>query len=546
MKKLIGYPLPLGITESHGIVNFSVAVDQGVTCRLCIYRKDSEKPERVLELEKADPIGSVRFVAVPVGWVRGKEYNYEIDGVRKLDPYVRKICVDASTGELRGRILPDSYDWEGDRPIRIPDAEVVAYSLHVRGFTRHRSSGVKKKGSFLGLTEKIPYLKELGVNQIHCMPIYDFEEETPYKNYWGYGKANCFALKKSYAATKRPEKELKDMIKSFHQNGIEVLFNLPFTGEMPKQQIVDCLRYYVTEYHADGFILNPYVAPMDCIRTDVILKEVKVLEDQNEFQTVMRRFLRGDKGCVRQAMLQLKQRGYHSITGQNGFTLADLVSYNRKHNEKNGERNCDGPSVNYSWNCGREGNTGNPEILSLRLRQRKNAMALLLLSQGTPVLLAGDEFGNSQKGNNNVYCQDNETAWLNWGQFEKEKEFYKYVKTLLEIRRNYPFWQSEQPMTGADLTGCGVPDMSYHGEEAWQTEDLQEEPYFGVYYHDAGGLDCFLAYNLQEKEQEIGIPVLEKGKTWKPVFSTGEEQELRIERRKILVPARTILMMEGR
>ena len=560
MRGMKGYPLPLGITENNGIVNFSVEVESGKTCRLCIYKKGEELPELIIELQEETAVGEVRYVALPVSKVKRREYNYEIDGVKKLDSYVKAYTTNVCTGEVRGKILMDAYDWEGDRPLNIPNHEVIAYSLHVRGFTMHRSSKVKHKGTFRGLVEKIPYLKELGINQIQCMPIYDFDEATPYTNYWGYGEANCFAIKKRYAATKNPEKEFKDMVKAFHQNGIEVVLNMPFTEQTPKQQIVECLRYYRMEYHVDGFVLNPYVAPMDSIRTDAILRGAKVLVNQDEFQNMMRRFLRGDKGILQPVMQSMRRIAkecgvYNYITNQTGFTLADLVSYNRKHNEANGENNCDGPSVNYSWNCGREGNTSNENILSLRRKQRRNAMALLLLSQGTPLILAGDELGNSQKGNNNVYCQDNDRAWLNWNGLAKDRTFFEYVKQLIEIRKTYSAFGSEHALTGTDRFGIGVPDISYHGENAWKIDDVQKEPYVGAYYHTKHNEDYFVTYNMQDIEQEIALPKLGKHKVWHPVFTTVDGQAdseallkamIEEKQRKIMVPARTIVLLMGR
>ncbi len=560
MRGIKGYPLPLGITENNGIVNFSVEVERGKICRLCIYKKGEHLPELTNELPEERAVGALRFTALPVAKVKGREYNYEIGGVRQLDPYVKAYTTSPYTGEPRGKILTDAYDWEGDTPLEIPDCEVIAYSLHVRGFTTHRSSKVKHKGTFLGLAEKMPYLKELGINQIQCMPIYDFDETTPYTNYWGYGEANCFSIKKRYAATKHPEKELKNMVKAFHQNGIEVVLNMPFTEGTPKQRMVDCLRYFRMEYHIDGFVLNPYVAPMDTIRTDAILKTAKIVVNQDDFQNTMRRFLRGDKGVLQPAMQSMRRiakeiGAYNYITNHTGFTLSDLVSYNKKHNQANGENNIDGPSLNYSWNCGREGITRNENILALRRKQRRNAMALLLLSQGTPVILEGDEFGNSQKGNNNVYCQDNQTAWLNWNQLEKEQDFYEFVKQLIAIRKSYSAFGTELALTGMDRFGCGVPDISYHGENAWKIEDVQKEPYVGIYYHTKDKEDCFVAYNMQECEQEIALPTLGKQKAWHLVFTTAvgptDVQELSqaiIEenQRKVTVPARTIVLFVGR
>ena len=282
--------------------------------------------------------------------------------------------------------------------------------------------------------------------------------------------------------------------------------------------------------------------------------------NQDDYQNTMRRFLRGDKEILQPVMQNMREvskecGSYNYITNHTGFTLADLVSYNRKHNEANGENNCDGPSINYSWNCGKEGNTHHEEILAVRRQQRKNAMALLLLSQGTPIILAGDEFGNSQKGNNNVYCQDNDIAWLNWNRLQKDREFLEYVKSLIAIRKQYPMFGSKSILTGTDKHGCGVPDISYHGENAWKIDESQKEPYLGIYYHTEDGKDCFVAYNMQEREQEIALPSLGKKKVWQCVFATADRQLYATEmsgelledkQRTITVSARTIVLFIGR
>ncbi len=554
MRKIKGYPLPLGISERSAVVNFAVEVDGDKKCSLCIYKKGAKLPEYVIELPREDAIGNIRFTALPKADVRGKQYNYEMDGEKFLDPYVKSYT--ELHGELRGEILMPSYDWEGDKPLRLPNHKVVAYSLHVRGFTNHRSSKVKKKGTFMGMVEKLPYILELGINQIHCMPVYDFDENTPYKNYWGYGEANCFALKKSYAAGKQVEKEFKDMVKAFHKNGIEVVLNMPFTDRTPKQMIIECLRYYVMEYHIDGFVLNPYVAPMESIRTDALLKGTKILENQDGFQNAMRRFLRGDLSTVQEVMWQIRRTATESpscnyITNHTGFTLMDLVSYNKKHNEINGENNSDGPSENYSWNCGREGNSRNKTIAELRNRQRRNAMVLLTLSQGTPLLLAGDEFGNSQKGNNNVYCQDNEISWLNWNHLEKDKTFFEFVKAMIALRKKLSVFGVEKRLTGTDRTGLGIPDISFHGMNAWKADEKEKKPYLGVYLHGEDNTDCFIAYNMEEGKQEFGIPTLQKNKKWYRVFATDKdsissEAVLEENQKSMVLDEKTIVVLVGR
>lgn len=555
MRKEKGHPLPLGVTENDGYVNFSVAVKQGKDCFLVIYEKGAEKPKEKIELSEEYAVGEVRFIALPSQNLYDCEYNYEIEENIVTDPYVRELVVNEN-GEKRGKICQEKYDWEGDVPLEIPYHEVIAYSLHVRGFTKHSSSKVKKKGTFAGVIEKIPYLKELGINQIQCMPVYAFRENKQYKNYWGYGDAYCFAPKERYAATAHAVREMKDMVKACHRAGIEVVLNLPFSETITPQMMEECLRYYVLEYHIDGFILNPVLAPMEAILADPILKRTKILVNKEDFQITMRRFLKGDEGMISSVMWWLKQQtkewgSCNYITSHNGFTMADLVSYDGKHNEANGENNQDGPDYNYSWNCGAEGVTRRKSVLELRKKQMRNAFFLLLMAQGTPCILAGDEFANSQKGNNNVYCQDNETAWLNWKQLEKEAELFQYVKDLIALRKRVTILHSEKPLLGRDEMSCGVPDVSYHGENAWQIPQNVASRQLGVYYHKEGEpeSDCFIAYNMHWNEHKFALPALPKGKKWYRVFSTenGLTEELpESNQKETIVQDRTIVMFLGR
>lgn len=553
MKKRKGYPLPLGVTVREDEVCFSVAVESGKTCHLCFYKEHQQEPEAKLELSKEDAVGEVRYIAVDKSEVENLEYQYEIDGQCMLDPYVKSVV--EYPGGARGKIRIEAYDWEGDRPLELPYHKVVAYSLHVRGFTRHASSKVRCRGTFSGIVEKIPYLKELGINQIQCMPVYAFEETKQYKNYWGYGEALCFAVKHAYAADVNAEKELKDMVKSCHKNGIEVVLYLPFTDKATRQLMEECLRYYVMEYHIDGFVLNPYHAPMESILSDPLLKKTKILVYKDDFQNTMRRFLKGDEGTVQGVMWWLRQStreigSCNYITNHTGFTLYDLVSYNEKHNEANGELNFDGPNDNFSWNCGAEGPTRKKAIIRLRRQQMRNAMVLLLLSQGTPCILEGDEFANTQNGNNNVYCQDNETAWLNWRNLEKEEAFFSYVKDLIAIRKKYTVFGAASPLLGVDKTGCGVPDVSFHGEKAWQIPNQMSSRHLGVYYHHADGTDCFVAYNMHEAEQSFALPALPNGKQWYRIVSTAEEAIIEAQvpeaRKSIVLEGRTIEVYIGK
>ena len=555
---------PLGASVLENGVNFSVAVEQGKKCELLLYKAEGKSPFWNIEMKEEPNHGMLRAIQVeglkPEEW----EYNFRIDGAECLDPYVRAVSGKKNWGEPleegkvpRGRIVVDDYDWEGDAPLQIPYEEVVAYSLHVRGFTKHSSSKVKNKGTFLGVVEKIPYMRHLGINQIHLMPIYEFEENGKYKNYWGYGEAYWFAPKASYAKSHDQVKELRDMVKSCHRSGIEVILNLPFTAEVSHSNIVECIHYYMLEFHVDGFIVNPCCTPFEELRKDPLLSNTKILRQKDDFQDIMRRFLKGDEGMIDGVMWWLrhttgKDGVFNYITSHTGFTLNDLVSYDRKHNELNGEKNQDGPDYNYSWNCGAEGPSRKKAVVELRKNQIKNACMLLLFAQGMPCIHAGDEFLNSQKGNNNVYCQDNETGWLNWSKEGEEHWLFRFVRDLIAFRRKHPVLHCKEELAGIDRVASGVPDISYHGESAWQVPSEVSSRQLGIYYYGEAFEDvsCFVAYNMHWLAHSFALPALTKKKKWYLAVSTQDgvlEEEILLENQKeVIVDERTICIFIGR
>lgn len=555
---------PLGASVLENGVNFSVAVEQGKKCELLLYKAEGKSPFWNIEMKEEPNHGMLRAIQVeglkPEEW----EYNFRIDGAECLDPYVRAVSGKKNWGEPleegkvpRGRIVVDDYDWEGDAPLQIPYEEVVAYSLHVRGFTKHSSSKVKNKGTFSGVIEKIPYMRHLGINQIHLMPIYEFEENGKYKNYWGYGEAYWFAPKAAYAKSHDQVKELRDMVKSCHRSGIEVILNLPFTAEVSHSNIVECIHYYMLEFHVDGFIVNPCCTPFEELRKDPLLSNTKILRQKDDFQDIMRRFLKGDEGMIDGVMWWLrhttgKDGVFNYITSHTGFTLNDLVSYDRKHNELNGEKNQDGPDYNYSWNCGAEGPSRKKAVVELRKNQIKNACMLLLFAQGMPCIHAGDEFLNSQKGNNNVYCQDNETGWLNWSKEGEEYWLFRFVRDLIAFRRKHPVLHCKEELAGIDRVASGVPDISYHGESAWQVPSEVSSRQLGIYYYGEAFEDvsCFVAYNMHWLAHSFALPALTKKKKWYLAVSTQDgvlEEEILLENQKeVIVDERTICIFIGR
>lgn len=477
----------------------------------------------------------------------------------------------------------NDYDWEEDMPLGIPYHESILYKIHMRGFTMHASSGVKNRGTFAGLVEKIPYLKELGISAVESMPIYEFEDVIynpsyvqadeallpfldeekrtwEYKvNYWGYSEGNYMAPKRAYCATDRPDVECKDMIKELHKNGLEFIMQIYFPDKIRPGFILDVCRFWVKEYHVDGFKLMGGKIPIRLLATDPYLKKTKlIVESLNvkdlydggslnasfknlgaapaAFRYDTRKFLKGDEdmlSCVMEHFRRNpKEHGViNEITSYEGFTLADLVSYDRKHNEANGENNRDGNDYNYSWNCGAEGKTRKKQILSLREQQCKNALLMLFLAQGTPCLLAGDEFGNTANGNNNPYCQDNAVSWLNWKHNAGQSVLQKFVKELIALRKTHPILHMEDSFKMMDYISCGYTDLSYHGEQAWYPE-------FENYSHHMGILYCgkyarinkrkeddffYVAYNAHWVEHEFALPKLPAGMQWQVVTTSGKQ-----------------------
>ena len=466
--------------------------------------------------------------------------------------------MDVQKHQARGKFVRDAYDWEDDKRPHLAWNDVIAYSLHIRGFTKHSSSHAVHKGTYLGIVEKIPYLLQLGINQIQCMPVYEFDEYVQNKiNFWGYGKGFYFAPKSSYASGSSAVKELKDMVKACHRAGIEVVLEMPFEAGISAQKAMECLKFYLLEYHVDGFVVNPYNVPWDELNADPLLKEVKIMKKEEGFQTIMRRFLKGDENMIRDVMWALKHNSSadgvcNSITAQTGFTLWDLVSYDGKHNEENGERNQDGPDYNYSWNCGAEGPSRKKNIIRLRKNQVKNAYMLLLTAQGTPCLLAGDEFYNSQKGNNNAYCQDNPVGWVNWSQWKEDDPLYLYVQQLIRFRKEHACLHQKEELRGIDRTSCGMPDVSYHGENAWQAKAEVASRQLGVMYAAVKGEDelCFLAYNMHWEVHKFVLPSAGKGREW--LLAADTEQGMLTEagrmedQKEIELGARSIAILINR
>ncbi len=605
---------PIGLTRIKGGIHISV-VSASEDCSLLLFLPKArhsgkqEEPVRI-NFPKEERVGDVWEMTVKASDLDRYLYAFEADGKVFPDPCGRRFIGREQWGDLKQvdvllktPISCEPYDWEDDRPLKIPYEDCIVYRAHVRGFTKHSSSGVADRGFFRGIIEKIPYLQDLGITTLELLPVAEFQEVMmteyadghPYGkpgftgrlNYWGYTSALACAPKASYAGKYRdPTVELKDLVKALHRAGIELVLEMFFGGKESPVCVLEMVRRWVREYHIDGIHFIGY-APTDLLARDPYLTETKLwasgwsekdvisgrpkhLGVFNEgFLNDMRHVLKGDEN----QMSTLAWRTRHNpqgwgvlnfIAGTNGFTLYDMVSYEQKHNEANGENNRDGSDYNYTWNCGAEGPVRRKKVLSLRRRQLRNALMLLFLSQGTPVLLAGDEFGNTQMGNNNAYCQDNEVSWLDWRLLKKNKDIYDFVKGLIAFRKEHGvFHQPEEPRIMDYLT-CGHPDISYHGVKAWVPEFDNFRRQLGIMYCGAYGRHAdgspddyfFVAYNMHWEPHEFALPNLPKGLEWRIMMDTSDDaangryqpdQEQPIaDQKKYMAPARAVVVCIGR
>lgn len=591
-----GLPMPLGVTGLLNGINFAVSIPNEEECILQLFYRETGERAASFLLTSEYKTGNVFSCILSESMVKKNQklkglihlfekpheytYSYEVKGRELADPYAKLIYGReiygeenlSSKRELRGGLLLKEYLWEEDKPLDTPYSQLIGYKLHLRGFTKHPSSKVQNPGTFQGVTEKIPYLKQLGINSIQFMPIYEFneniwpkgigEQETKV-NYWGYSEDNFyFAPKASFAANPaQADTELKTMIKKLHEEKIEVVMEMYFPNGTNHILILDCLKYWVMEYHIDGFCLMGETIPTTTIAMEPLLGRTKLFAEGWEKEQVyskgfvpafknlaeyndgysidIKGFLRGDESKVSSFASCFKNNPdkhgvINYITNHNGFTLMDLYSYDVKHNEANGEYNRDGVDYNYSWNCGREGKTKDKKVLSLRRKQIRNAFTILLLSQGTPLILAGDEFGNSQCGNNNPYCQDNEITWLNWDDINTNKDIFEFVKFLISIRKCHPVLHMDYPLKSMDYISSGYPDLSYHGTKAWYPDYSFYSRMLGIMLAGQyvkvspaeNDINFYIACNMHWEGHTFDLPGLPKNMKWYVLFDTAEEPEI--------------------
>ena len=606
------FPLPYGaILEPNGPggvggVQFVVYSRSATAMRVLLYDSVADRePSEVIPLDpERDRWGDIWSVFVP-GIGHGQLYHFQADGpfdpargqrfdgtARLIDPYAKALAgefLPATDGILRppkNVVIDDAFDWQGDRHLRRGLADTVIYEMHVRGFTQSPSSGVEQPGTYLGVIEKIPYLKSLGVTAVELMPVHEFptagfgRTETGRGNYWGYDPMAFFAPHRGYASGPEPGcqvREFKEMVRELHAAGIEVILDVVFNhtaegnehgptfsfkglenrvyymlgdgggtyhnfsgcgntvnGNHPivRELIFLCLRHWVHNYHIDGFrfdlasilsrdrnghlIANPPI--VEVITEDPMLADTKIIAEawdaagayqvgsfaslrwaewNGRYRDDVRRYWRGDYGQTGQLATRIagssdlygedERQPYHSInfvTSHDGFTLNDLVSYREKHNQANGEDNRDGDNNNFSDNYGEEGPTDRPEIEALRSRQIRNMLATLLLSQGVPMLVAGDECRRTQQGNNNAYCQDNAVSWFDWSLVEQNTDLQRFVQTLIEFRLGNPTLRRTSFLHGGNCNTGVLPDVEWFSPEGthvdWYAADASLACFFGA------------------------------------------------------------------
>ena len=659
-------------------VSFTINSHGATRCTLLLFKPQAPKPYARIPFPDSYRIGDTYSMLVFDIKPDEFEYAFSFDGPYEpakgllfneenviLDPYSRAVTGQRKWGEkpeggkdfeYRARVVKSNFDWGNIKQLEQPFEDLVIYETHVRGYTKDKSSGVSALGTFAGLKDKIPYLKDLGINAVELMPIFEFDEMESARvvdgvqlyNYWGYNTVSFFAPNTSYAFNEEHNHEgdeLKSLIKALKENGIEVILDVVFnhTAEgnemgpcfsfkgidnnvyymltpdahyynfsgcgnvmncnhpVVRNFIIDCLRHWAIEYRVDGFrfdlasilgrdqngapMANPPI--LESLAFDPVLGKMKLIAEawdagglyqvgsfpswnrwaewNGRYRDDMRSFLKGDDGMAGNAITRItgsrdlyspESRGHKAsvnfMTCHDGFTLYDLYSYNEKHNEKNGWNNTDGDNNGHSWNCGAEGETDDPNVNGLRRRLIKNAFAALLCSRGPAMFFAGDEFCNTQFGNNNAYCQDNIISWLDWSRLEEFKEIHDFVRHMIQFRKEHPILRK---MTKP--SSCQFPEISVHNGTPFNASTDYKTKLIGIMYAGRNEEDTeddivFYCMNAYWEPLVMQLPVLPNGKHWHVDTNTNAEYfdgEDFTEKTELLgvntirVPARTTIIL---
>lgn len=667
-----------GACEASNGVSFTINSHGATRCTLLLFKPQASKPYARIPFPDSYRIGDTYSMLVYDIKPDEFEYAFSFDGPYEpakgllfneenvlLDPYSRAVTGQRKWGEkpeggkdfeYRARVVKSSFDWGNIKQLEQPFEDLVIYETHVRGYTKDKSSGVSAPGTFAGLKDKIPYLKDLGINAVELMPIFEFDEMESARvvdgvqlyNYWGYNTVSFFAPNTSYAFNEEHNHEgdeLKSLIKALKENGIEVILDVVFnhTAEgnelgpcfsfkgidnnvyymltpdahyynfsgcgnvmncnhpVVRSFIINCLRHWAIEYRVDGFrfdlasilgrdqngapMANPPI--LESLAFDPVLGKMKLIAEawdagglyqvgsfpswnrwaewNGRYRDDMRSFLKGDDGMAGNAITRItgsrdlyspESRGHKAsvnfMTCHDGFTLYDLYSYNEKHNEKNGWNNTDGDNNGHSWNCGAEGETDDPNVNGLRRRLIKNAFAALLCSRGPAMFFAGDEFCNTQFGNNNAYCQDNIISWLDWSRLEEFKEIHDFVRHMIQFRKEHPILRK---MTKP--SSCQFPEISVHNGTPFNASTDYKTKLIGIMYAGRNEQDTeddivFYCMNAYWEPLVTQLPVLPNGKHWHVDTNTnaeyfdGEDFTAKTELlgvNTIRVPARTTIIL---
>lgn len=659
-------------------VSFTINSHGATRCTLLLFKPQAPKPYARIPFPDSYRIGDTYSMLVFDIKPDEFEYAFSFDGPYEpakgllfneenvlLDPYSRAVTGQRKWGEkpeggkdfeYRARVVKSNFDWGNIKQLEQPFEDLVIYETHVRGYTKDKSSGVSAPGTFAGLKDKITYLKDLGINAVELMPIFEFDEMESARvvdgvqlyNYWGYNTVSFFAPNTSYAFNEEHNHEgdeLKSLIKALKENGIEVILDVVFnhTAEgnemgpcfsfkgidnnvyymltpdahyynfsgcgnvmncnhpVVRSFIIDCLRHWAIEYRVDGFrfdlasilgrdqngapMANPPI--LESLAFDPVLGKMKLIAEawdagglyqvgsfpswnrwaewNGRYRDDMRSFLKGDDGMAGNAITRItgsrdlyspESRGHKAsvnfMTCHDGFTLYDLYSYNEKHNEKNGWNNTDGDNNGHSWNCGAEGETDDPNVNGLRRRLIKNAFAALLCSRGPAMFFAGDEFCNTQFGNNNAYCQDNIISWLDWSRLEEFKEIHDFVRHMIQFRKEHPILRK---MTKP--SSCQFPEISVHNGTPFNASTDYKTKLIGIMYAGRNEEDTeddivFYCMNAYWEPLVMQLPVLPNGKHWHVDTNTnaeyfdGEDFTAKTELlgvNTIRVPARTTIIL---
>ena len=659
-------------------VSFTINSHGATRCTLLLFKPQAPKPYARIPFPDSYRIGDTYSMLVFDIKPDEFEYAFSFDGPYEpakgllfneenvlLDPYSRAVTGQRKWGEkpeggkdfeYRARVVKSNFDWGNIKQLEQPFEDLVIYETHVRGYTKDKSSGVSAPGTFAGLKDKIPYLKDLGINAVELMPIFEFDEmesarvvdDVQLYNYWGYNTVSFFAPNTSYAFNEEHNHEgdeLKSLIKALKENGIEVILDVVFnhTAEgnemgpcfsfkgidnnvyymltpdahyynfsgcgnvmncnhpVVRSFIIDCLRHWAIEYRVDGFrfdlasilgrdqngapMANPPI--LESLAFDPVLGKMKLIAEawdagglyqvgsfpswnrwaewNGRYRDDMRSFLKGDDGMAGNAITRItgsrdlyspESRGHKAsvnfLTCHDGFTLYDLYSYNEKHNEKNGWNNTDGDNNGHSWNCGAEGETDDQNVNGLRRRLIKNAFAALLCSRGPAMFFAGDEFCNTQFGNNNAYCQDNIISWLDWSRLEEFKEIHDFVRHMIQFRKEHPILRR---MTKP--SSCQFPEISVHNGTPFNASTDYKTKLIGIMYAGRNEEDTeddivFYCMNAYWEPLVMQLPVLPNGKHWHVDTNTnaeyfdGEDFMAKTELlgvNTIRVPARTTIIL---